>query len=183
LDPYTSDQLKAALFDPICRIRPADRLAEDHWHIPGAALTRDWRLNSPPLLRSGKAEGPLLGGNLQTLLGLSGTRFFPDLTGAILLIECNTSVPIGEIDRDLAHLKLLGAFAKAKGIIFGALGRDNDLSLPALVQKHIGDFEGPVMSGFTSSHVDPMATVAIGAPHWMDADKGVIQFQSPFGMP
>ena len=55
----------------------------------------------------GVAEGPLVGGNLTLLQCLIGTRWFPDLRGAILFIE-DVGEDVYSIDRMLSHLALAG---------------------------------------------------------------------------
>lgn len=69
---------------------------------------------------SGTAEGPLLGGNLSVLTRLIGTRWMPDLRGAVLLIEDVGEKPY-RLDRMLMHLKLSGALDEVAGFAIGEL--------------------------------------------------------------
>src|SRR5690606_35697997 len=58
-------------------------------------------------MRSGTAEGVLLGGNLTLVAALLGTPFLPDLAGAILFVEEVGETPY-RVDRLLARLRLAG---------------------------------------------------------------------------
>lgn len=180
VDDYTLQQLERALFAPVCQVPVAERIAEDLWYKPNAELTRTWQPHAAVCHRSGQAEGVLLGGNLSTLLALTGTPYFPDLSGAILFLESDTSSTIREIDRDLAHLAMMGVFESVSGVVFGALGQKNEPLVSHLVEKHLADVDGPILGGVTSSHVDPVATLALGARHTLDAETGLLRFESPF---
>ena len=179
MDRYTLDQLACVLRGGPCQVSPPDRIAEDIWYAPGARAARDWRRHQAAPLRRGVAEGPLLGGNLSTLLGLAGTPFFPDFTGALLFLEANTGIPIGSIDRDLAQLRALKVFDKVQGVAFGALGYQNEPHMERLVEKHLGDFKGPIATGVAASHVDPIATLVIGAHTQLDTETAALTFTAP----
>lgn len=69
-------------------------------------------------LQGEQMQGIVLGGNVRCLLKLAGTKYFPDLTGKILLMEAYG----GETARLIAYfsqLKQLGAFEKAAGVVLG----------------------------------------------------------------
>ena len=66
----------------------------------------------------GVAEGPLVGGNLTLLQCLLGTRWMPELRGAILFIE-DVGEDVYSIDRMLSHLTLAGALAGIAGVVVG----------------------------------------------------------------
>ncbi|MEJ2058624.1 MAG: LD-carboxypeptidase, partial [Desulfofustis sp.] len=63
-------------------------------------------------------NGPLLGGNLASLNTLLGTRWFPDLTGAVLLLE-DINEPLYRLDRLLTQLWLSGVLNSINGLILG----------------------------------------------------------------
>src|SRR5690606_18847376 len=69
-------------------------------------------------LAGGRADGPLLGGNLTLLQSLVGTRFQPDLRGAILFLE-DINEELYRIDRMLAHLRLAGLLDGLAGVALG----------------------------------------------------------------
>lgn len=69
-------------------------------------------------VRSGNAEGRLMGGNLSCLLKLVGTPFQPDFTDSILFLEALDDTP-GEFDYRFQQLKQMGVFDKIKGVLIG----------------------------------------------------------------
>ena len=60
----------------------------------------------------------LAGGNLTLLQCLIGTRYFPDLDGALLVLE-DVNEDLYRIDRMLAHLRAVGALARLRGVLVG----------------------------------------------------------------
>jgi muramoyltetrapeptide carboxypeptidase len=74
-------------------------------------------------LSGGTAEGPLAGGNLSLLHCLIGTQYFPDLDGAILFLE-DVGEDLYNVDRMLAHLRLVGAL---KNLAAAVIGRFTEL--------------------------------------------------------
>ena len=63
-------------------------------------------------------EGPLLGGDLTVFSTLLGTRWLPDMTGAILLLE-EVDEPPYRIDRVWTHLRNAGVLSRIAGIALG----------------------------------------------------------------
>ena len=107
-------------FDEVLRnAEPAGRL-ERLPQPPGVQAARENRIVT---LREGVAEGPLVGGNLSLLQCLIGTRFFPDLTGAILFLE-DVGEALYRVDRMLAHFRAVGALEPARRRAGGSLHRD-----------------------------------------------------------
>ncbi len=112
-------------------------------------------------LRPGRASGPLLGGNLESLAHLCGTPFLPDLSGAILLLE-DIDEPLYAVDRALRTLFLAGVLKKVSGVVVGPFtgweprSDDPASSVADLVLSLIPDV--PVMEAGLPGHGFPMAT-------------------------
>lgn len=73
------------------------------------------------ILNPGLAEGVLLGTNFCTLMSLAGTKYFPPLTGSILLLE-DIDEKSYRIERMLTQLEQQNDFEQISGIIFGTFG-------------------------------------------------------------
>ena len=126
-------------------------------------------------LRSGRASGRLVGGNLALLAALSGTPFAPDYTDAILVLE-----DVGEatyrVDRMLQQLRLSGALSRLAGIAFGQFTESTDpLDAPNLaldeVLRDVADGAAvPAVAGIPLGHVNDQWTVPLGARAELDAD-------------
>lgn len=69
-------------------------------------------------LRGHSMRGRVLAGNIRCFLKLAGTPFFPDLSGAILLLEAYSGTPM-KMTTYLHQLEQIGVFEKINGILLG----------------------------------------------------------------
>jgi muramoyltetrapeptide carboxypeptidase len=128
------------------------------------------------VLKSGKAEGPLWGGNMCLLINRLGTPDQLNTDGTILFIE-----DIGEylyaIDRMMVHMKKAGMFDNIKGLIIGELVDMKDYDEPfgkstdEIVMDVCGDLEIPIISNFPCGHGMYHATMPISIPVRLDSDS------------
>ncbi|WP_083964030.1 S66 peptidase family protein [Shimazuella kribbensis] len=124
----------------------------------------------------GKAEGPIIGGNLSLLAASLGTPFEVNTVGHILFIE-----EVGEnpyrVDRMLTQLRLAGKLQAANGILFGhftncqAPDNQTSISLSTILAEHALQAGVPAFMGFPSGHSLPNYPVPIGALVHMDANS------------
>ena len=135
-------------------------------------------------LRAGVARGPLVGGNLTLLQALIGTKYFPDLRGAILFLE-DVGEDVYRIDRMLAHLRMAGAFRGLAGVAIGnftemkrATG-DGGLGLDVVLDTYFGPLGVPVAAGFPVGHLDSQWTVPIGVMAELDATAQEVTILEP----
>ncbi len=118
------------------------------------------------VLNPGTVTAPILALNLNTMLCLAGTEFWPNFQGRILLIE-EMDAPMARTERCLRQLSLMGVFNEISGLIvskpevFDAFeapfGRDS------LLCEIIGKPNYPVVTNFDCGHTVPMITVPQGA--------------------
>lgn len=139
----------------------------------------------PPLgglraLHAGRAEGRLVGGNLEMLTRLVGTPWALDLAGAVLFIE-----DIGErpyrIDRQLTHLRLAGALDRLAGVVVGDFVgcTEKDGSGPdaeAVIGERLGGRGVPVVAGAPIGHGERNRALPHGARVRLDAAAGTLEF-------
>ena len=127
----------------------------------------------------GTAEGPLIGGNLSLLTRLLGTPYMPSLDGAVLLME-----DIGErpyrIDRMWTHLRLAGAFEKARGIVLGDFTDCEERSAAYTstdVLRSLAEETGlPCAAGFPIGHGTLNYPVPLGTRVRLDAGQARLTF-------
>lgn len=131
-------------------------------------------------LHPGRAEGPLIGGNLTLLLHLLPTAVLPDLDGAILFIEDVSEAPY-RMDRMLTTLKMSGILERCAGVIVGRCencGSEGDL-LP-LFEDALAHVSGPAIVNFPIGHGTRNFVLPIGPRALLDTDAGVLDIVEPF---
>lgn len=135
------------------------------------------------VLKEGKAEGMLTGGNLALLSAGIGTPYEIDTKGKILFLE-EIGENMGRIDRYLYHLRNAGKLAQCKGILLGQFTDCENTADPQYRETEcLADaLEGmniPVMYGIQSGHGHPMMTLPFGAVCTMDTAYRQISFEAP----
>lgn len=124
------------------------------------------------VLKPGKAEGVLIGGNLMVLSSLVGTPFFPSLKGAIFFLEEVGDTPM-RVDRNLTQLLHSKVLDGIKGIAIGWCQKVNDLSLPKdseyhhsivkVIAERLSSLKVPIIAGLPFGHIRQNATIPFGA--------------------
>jgi len=100
----------------------------------------------------GRAEGPLIGGNLSLICHLMGTPFMPSLDGCILFLE-DRGEALYRLDRMLTHLSLSGGLKGITGVIagqFDGCGEMNDIN--RLLLNTVSKLGVPLITGFPIGH-------------------------------
>jgi muramoyltetrapeptide carboxypeptidase len=148
---------------------------------PGAEDRLAQRVGRVRTLRGGKAQGPLLGGNLTVLTALMGTPYLPDFTGAILFIE-DVDEAEYRIDRMLTQLALAGVLGKVAGVVFGqctdcrARGASyGGFTLSQVLEQHLAPLGVPAFQGALIGHVPNQFSIPVGVRGEIDADAGTIR--------
>jgi muramoyltetrapeptide carboxypeptidase len=135
-------------------------------------------------IRGGVAEGPLAGGNLTLLQCLIGSPCFPDLDGALLFLE-DVNEDLYRIDRTLAHLRMVGALARLRGVLIGRFtgmkrhSGDGALGLDEVLAHYFRPLGVPVAHGFPIGHIDDQWTMPIGVRARFDADACTVELLEP----
>jgi muramoyltetrapeptide carboxypeptidase len=134
------------------------------------------------VLVAGRAAGPLAGGNLALLSHLAGTRFAPDLRGALLFLE-EVGEPAYRVDRMLTQLEQCGAFRELVGVVVGDMRLaprrrfPPDRSLDELLGERFAGLGIPVVRGLPVGHVPGKWTLPLGARARLDTRRGSLTFE------
>lgn len=126
-------------------------------------------------VKSGRAEGLLLGGNLECIVALMGTPYQPDFSGSILLIEDIFAEPY-QTDCRLSQLHLAGIFDQAAGVIFGTFANCIAKQEPArdgVIDDVINEWSSklniPCIKNFPYGHIPRRCVLPIGKRIILDA--------------
>ena len=135
---------------------------------------------APPwrTVRGGRAEGPIVAGNVNTLLLLNGTPWWPSFDGALLCLEDDEEY--GKpwmVERQLFQLRHLGVLERAAGLAYGRVhpeaGFESEIELDEILLRATAGLDIPVAAGLDFSHTDPLLTLPWGIRARLDAGDEV----------
>jgi len=138
------------------------------------------KISRRQVLQPGKAAGRLLGGNLTVLVHLLGTRYAPDLRGAILFIE-DAGESAYRLDRLLQHLSMSGSLKDVTGVLVGSfdsVGRHSflrDRPILDLLRETFLPLGVPVVMGLKAGHLPGKRTLPIGGLARLDTMAGKLE--------
>jgi muramoyltetrapeptide carboxypeptidase len=129
----------------------------------------------------GRCRGRLVGGNLSVFTHLCGTRYFPDLEGAVLFLE-DTGEQVYRIDRMLTQLRGSAGLERLRGVLLGSFGAPPrrrfppDRRLIDVLRETFDPLGIPVVRGVPCGHMRRSRTLPLGAQVRIDTDAGKIEF-------
>jgi len=124
----------------------------------------------------GRASGTLLGGSLGAVRAMVGAGL-PDLDGAILLVTGERTQGLGQVDRQITHLRRAGVFSRVRAVAVGNFAGfdglvDRGWTLADVFEDQFGGLGVPVLAGLPAG---PAGTaVPIGTNAVLDADRGTL---------
>lgn len=137
----------------------------------------------PFTVRSGKARGRLVGGNLSLATALIGTPYDVDYSGKIVFLEEVGEEPY-RIDRMLTQMIEAGKFKNAKGIVLGKFWNceikkekpefENSLTLTEVIYDRLFKLGIPVFYGASFGHINNKFTLPFGVKAELDATEKTI---------
>lgn len=126
------------------------------------------------LTTSGRAEGVLLGGNLDMIATAAGWTL-PRLAGSILMLEAIGRWP-GELDRKLTMLRQAGHLDGVAGVAVGQFTEFENMGLiVAILRDHLTRLGVPLLGGLPVGHRKAAWTVPLGRHAVLDADAGTLK--------
>lgn len=138
-------------------------------------ISKEKRENKWITVYGGVARGRVIGGNLNTIQGIWGSKYIPEIkNGDILFIE-DSLKDAATIERSFSFLKVNGVFDKISGIILGKHELFDDLKTGRkpyeILMEVLGDKKLPFIADFDCCHTHPMMTMPIGCEIELDATK------------
>jgi muramoyltetrapeptide carboxypeptidase len=132
-------------------------------------------------IKSGKAKGRLVGGNLTLICTTIGTPYEIETKDRILFLEDVGEEP-HDIDRYLTHLDNAGKLESCAGIVFDRMekvrpadykpGYYTNLSKEDVIFDRLKSYDFPCCMGLSLGHVADKPTLPLGVLAEMDADIG-----------
>lgn len=135
-------------------------------------------------IREGIASGRTIGGCLETLQHLRGTRWWPDFNGSILCIETSEECPGPEaFDIMFGDYARMGVLDQISGLLvarpYGFTPEQHARLIDYLADR-VADYSFPVVANMDFGHTTPMVTMPLGINVRIDSFADEIQVLEPF---
>lgn len=148
---------------------------------PSGSICQGYGGDTISVLRSGVAEGRLIGGNLSLVSTSLGTPFAPSFKGKILFLEDVGEKPY-RLDRMLTHLLNAGVFSQVAGVAVGVNedchdpdakpGGEYRQSSTDVLKERLSLLRVPVVTGLPFGHGELNATIPVGVRARLDGKRG-----------
>lgn len=116
------------------------------------------------IIKEGKAEGKLIGGNLSLIRGMVAGKYSLDFTDKILFLEelgYETSPALAS--NYLYYMKQNDVFKKIRGLWIGNYEHESGITLEKLVLDTLGDeIDFPIIKSNNFGHIETKTTIPIG---------------------
>lgn len=134
-------------------------------------------------INNGVAEGILIGGCIESLQHLRGTKYWPDFENSILFLETSSAEPnIQFLDGLLSDYENMGILKQIKGFIFGRKNwnLESKKALYELIESKLKKYNIPCMANLDFGHISPMFTLPIGCKAKLDCNlKSINLLEKP----
>jgi muramoyltetrapeptide carboxypeptidase len=122
----------------------------------------DLHIENYTMVKSGQAEGILLGGNLSIIVSLLGTPYFPTINQDIIFYIEEINEPLYRIERAVVQLGQAGFFKNMKGLLLGRFKFKNRyLGIWSTIKPFI-PHNIPIIMNFPYGHFDRSCALPLG---------------------
>lgn len=155
----------------IGRLEQSDKILEQLFNEAAQVIELNDGMHLNNIQTSAKA--PLYAATLTVLMSLAGTKYFPDLSGHILILE-DIGEELSNLDRLLWQLNTLCPFSKLAGLVFGDFvdlkntGRPLGLDLNGILTKHTAGLNIPVLTNAPIGHGGRFVPIPLGRKAILD---------------
>ena len=124
-------------------------------------------------IRSGIAEGQLIGGNLSLTRGMVAGKYSIDFKDKILFLEeLGFETGPATASNFLYYMKQNEIFKKIKGIWLGNYTHESGISIEKILLDTIGDeFKGPIIKSENFGHIEKKTVIPIGIKARIDTNQ------------
>ena len=148
------------------------RTQEGFWGLLTGAKSK-WEIELGEVIRTGNAEGEMMGGCLSVLVTTLGTPYEIQTDGKLLFLE-----DIGErpyrIERMLTHLKMAGKLDHLAGLIFGDFTNcdaEGPRTVLTIIDEMFAQAPYPVLTGMPAGHGREHITLPFGVKMILDGNR------------
>ncbi len=176
-NPFSVDNFESVLVHPQNQVTLYD-----------ANETNTDEAYKPVTIRTGKASGQLVGGNLSLAVSVIGTPYDVDTEGKIIFLEEVGEEPY-RIDRMLTQMLEAGKFDKAKGVALGVFsgckpkpeksGVTSSFSVLEVLFDRLFDLGIPAAYGMSFGHITNKFTLPFGLNAEFDSLEQTIKLLEP----
>lgn len=169
--------------EPVGRLSPSPEWTEEQadWEHPSESArervlrsSRGWTF-----LKPGAAKGVLVGGCLESLQHLRGTRFWPKWRDAVFFFETSEEAPSPQtVDGILADYDNMGVFSEISAMLVGRPMRYDDSQKQALrdaLLQRTAKYSFPIVTDMDFGHTAPQLTLPIGCHARINSDTQVVE--------
>ncbi len=145
-------------------------------------------LYKPVTIRSGKAQGKLVGGNLSLVVSVIGTPYDIKTNGNIIFLEEVGEEPY-RVDRMITQMLEAGKFDKASGVALGVFSGckskpshsaiDNSFSVLEVLFDRLFPLNIPVVYGMSYGHITNKFTIPFGINAELDSLEQTLTLLEP----
>lgn len=165
----SSEWLKAVSTDKTYELRASDVFTSDAWYLPEKPrqlLKNEWKI-----YHHGQATGVSLGGNLNTLMLVTGTTSQVSLSAPIAFLENAEGEDFYDWDRELAHF--LQIYPDLAGLVIGRFPKEEGMTeeiLHFILDKYPLLQHIPVIYDVDFGHTQPIFTFPLGGDVALSTD-------------
>ena len=127
------------------------------------------------IVKPGKAEGIMIGGNLSIMSNLITGKYSVDVTNKILFLEeFPLESPPEAVSSYFYRMKQNDVFSKIKGIWFGGYEHESRITLAQILEDTIGnEYDFPIIQSDNFGHIDPKTVIPVGTKVRIDTEDEV----------
>ena len=126
-------------------------------------------------IKEGKAEGNLIGGNLNMIHRMVAGKYSLDFQDKILFLEeLGIETSPAAASNFLYHMKQNGVFDKISGLWVGNYEQESGISLEKIILDTIGDeYNFPIIKSNNFGHIETKTVIPIGTKAKIDTKKEI----------
>jgi muramoyltetrapeptide carboxypeptidase len=148
------------------------RTKEGFWGLLTGAKSK-WEIELGEAIRTGSAEGEMMGGCLSVLVTTLGTPYEIQTDGKLLFLEDVGERPY-RIERMLTHLKMAGKLDHLAGLIFGDFTNcdaEGPRTVVTIIDEMFAQAPYPVLLGMPAGHGREHITLPFGVKMILDGNR------------